>query len=101
MIVLTRLNGSRFALNTDLIERIHANPDTTLLMIDGTNYIVTEAIDDVIDAVVQFRAQVLARTERMLAGEESPVHAAAPLRPAEPLSTEARPTDSRSPKGTA
>ncbi|HEY6800763.1 MAG TPA: flagellar FlbD family protein [Agromyces sp.] len=101
MIVLTRLNGSRFALNTDLIERIHANPDTTLLMIDGTNYIVTEPIDEVIDAVVHFRAQVLARTERMLAGEDSPGHASSPLRPAEPLSTELRSTNSRSSKGTA
>ncbi|MFB6610613.1 flagellar FlbD family protein [Agromyces sp. NPDC056379] len=71
MIVLTRLNGTRFALNTDLVERIHANPDTTLLMVDGTNYIVTETIDEVIAAVVEFRARVLARTEE-LTGEPRP-----------------------------
>lgn len=76
MIVLTRLNGTRFALNTDLIERIHANPDTTLLMIDGTSFIVTEPIDDVIEAMVQFRARVLARTERMLTEEAGTVRAA-------------------------
>ena len=71
MIVLTRLNGTRFALNTDLIERIHANPDTTVLMVDGTNYIVTESIDDVIGAVVEFRARVLARTAELTGDERT------------------------------
>ena len=35
MIVVTRLNDSQFAVNPDLIERIYANPDTTLVMVDG------------------------------------------------------------------
>ena len=37
MIVVTRLNDSQFAVNPDLIERIHANPDTTLVMVDGAS----------------------------------------------------------------
>ena len=45
MIVVTRLNGTSFALNADLVERIHANPDTTLLMVDETNYVVTETVE--------------------------------------------------------
>ncbi|MCU1636126.1 MAG: flagellar protein FlbD, partial [Cryobacterium sp.] len=48
MIVLTRLNESQFAINPDLIERISENPDTTLVMIDGAKYIVTESMDEVI-----------------------------------------------------
>lgn len=72
MIVLTRLNGTRFALNSDLIERLHANPDTTLLLVDGTNYIVTESIDEVINSVVDFRARVLARTEELTADQLRP-----------------------------
>ena len=65
MIVVTRLNGTSFALNADLVERIHATPDTTLLMVDGTNYVVTESVEQVIDAIVEFRARVLARAREL------------------------------------
>lgn len=73
MIVVTRLNGSSFALNADLVERIHANPDTTLLMVDGTNYVVTESVDEVIDRIVEFRARVLARAQELDRGAPAPV----------------------------
>ena len=42
MITLTRLNGSAFALNCDLIERVDATPDTVLVMLDGSRYVVAE-----------------------------------------------------------
>jgi flagellar protein FlbD len=60
MIVVTRLNDSQFAINPDLIERIHSNPDTTLVMVDGAKYIVTESMDDVIQRIAAYRARVLA-----------------------------------------
>lgn len=60
MIVLTRLNDSQFAINPDLIERIHANPDTTLVMVDGANFIVTESLDVVIEKIANYRARVIA-----------------------------------------
>lgn len=59
VIVLTRLNRTPFAVNPDLIERIQATPDTTLVMVDGATFVVAEAMDAVIDAVVAFRARVL------------------------------------------
>lgn len=59
MIVLTRLNRSVVAVNPDLIERISASPDTTLVMVDGATYVVAETMAAVIDAVVAFRARVL------------------------------------------
>lgn len=59
MIVLTRLNESRFAVNPDLIERIHASPDTTLVMVDGAKYIVTETMEEVIEMIAGYRAYVL------------------------------------------
>ena len=61
MIVVTRLNHSRFAINPDLIERIQASPDTTLVLADGTTYVVTETLDQVIDLVTDFRARVISR----------------------------------------
>ncbi|MGO4690010.1 flagellar FlbD family protein [Glaciibacter sp. 2TAF33] len=60
MIVVTRLNDSQFAINPDLIERIHSNPDTTLVMVDGAKYIVTESMDEVIERVAAYRARVIA-----------------------------------------
>ena len=59
MIVVTRLNDSRFAINPDLIERIHSNPDTTLVMVDGAKYIVTESMDEVVERIAAYRARVI------------------------------------------
>ncbi|THJ65041.1 hypothetical protein E8P82_12990 [Arthrobacter echini] len=59
MIVVTRLNESQFAVNPDLIERIHENPDTTLVMADGAKYIVTESLHEVIDLIAAYRARIV------------------------------------------
>ena len=59
MIVLTRLNDAKFAINPDLIERIQSSPDTTLIMVDGAKYIVTESLDEVIALIAGYRAQVI------------------------------------------
>lgn len=60
MIVVTRLNDRQFAVNPDLIERIHASPDTTLVMVDGAKYIVTESLTEVINRIAMYRARVIA-----------------------------------------
>jgi flagellar protein FlbD len=59
MIVVTRLNDSRFAVNPDLIERIHETPDTTLIMVDGAKYIVTEPMAEVIEMIARYRARIV------------------------------------------
>ena len=64
MIQLTRLNGERFALNADLIERIDETPDTVVTLIDGTKYVAAEPIDEVIDRIILFRARVVAASEK-------------------------------------
>lgn len=66
MIVLTRLNRSRFAVNPDLIERVQATPDTTLIMVDGATFVVTETMDDVIAQITRFRAGVLATAAALI-----------------------------------
>lgn len=59
MIVVTRLNGSAFAVNPDLVERIQETPDTTLIMVDGAKYIVRESLADVIDLIAAYRARIV------------------------------------------
>lgn len=65
MIVVTRLNNTRFAVNPDLIERIQSSPDTTLSLVGGTSYIVTETMEEVIDLIADFRAAVIARARAL------------------------------------
>ncbi len=57
MIILTRLNGSRFALNSDLIETIEENPDTTIRLVNRSMYIVHESMNEVIQLLTEFRKQ--------------------------------------------
>jgi len=65
MIVVTRLNNTRFAVNPDLIERIQSSPDTTLSLVGGTSYIVTESMEDVIEMIAAYRAAVISRARAM------------------------------------
>jgi len=78
MIVVTRLNRSRFALNPDLIERIQASPDTTIVMVDGATFVVTETMDDVIEKITSFRAGVLAAAADRSRERSAPAPAPAP-----------------------
>lgn len=61
MIVVTRLNREKLALNPDLIERISENPDTTVYLVDGSSHLVREPMAEVIDRIHDVRAEVLAR----------------------------------------
>ncbi|MFJ6417463.1 flagellar FlbD family protein [Paeniglutamicibacter sp. NPDC091659] len=70
MIVVTRLNTSRFAINPDLIERIQENPDTVVVMVNGATYVVTESMEEVIGLVMRYRASVVSTAR--LQGAESP-----------------------------
>ncbi len=62
MIVVTRLNGPRFAVNPDLLQRVESTPDTILTLIDGTKYIVAESMTEITELVVEYRARVVAAT---------------------------------------
>ncbi len=67
MITLTRLDHTRFAVNPDLIERVHEAPDTTLHMVDGRVYNVEESLDELIARIVAYRARVLAAASALTA----------------------------------
>lgn len=65
MILLTRLNGQPFALNPDLLERAEATPDTVLTLVDGSKFVVADSLVDVVRAVEEFRATVVARAQQL------------------------------------
>ena len=72
MISVTRLNGERFALNPDLIERVEAHPDTVAFLIDGTKYVVKETVDEMLTEIREYRAGILATSYEMDRGEYRP-----------------------------
>ena len=59
MILLKRLTGSTLALNPDLMERVEANPDTVVTMVDGKKVLVQETVEEIVDAVLEYRAEIL------------------------------------------
>lgn len=60
VIMLTRLSGSVFALNSDLIERVDATPDTVITLVDGAKYVVSESLEYVVAAVRAYRSGIIA-----------------------------------------
>ena len=72
MIRVTRLNGERFALNPDLIERVEGHPDTVAFLVDGTKYVVKETVDEVLQGIREYRAGILATSYEMDRGEYRP-----------------------------
>jgi flagellar protein FlbD len=59
MIELTRLNGSRLAINCDLIKYAEAAPDTVLTLITGEKLVVKEPCGEVSQRTLDYRAAVL------------------------------------------
>lgn len=55
MIVLTKLNGTPFVLNCDLIETIEENPDTTIRLVSKNFHIVREPMLEVVERVIEYR----------------------------------------------
>lgn len=60
MITLTRLSGSVFVLNADLIERVDSTPDTVVTLVDGKKYVVSEGLAEIVGAVRTHRGEIIA-----------------------------------------
>ncbi len=74
VIVVTRLDGRKMALNVDRIERVERNEttsDTNLYFIGGARLTVTDDADEVLDRIVEAKARVIARAFTM-SGESGP-----------------------------
>ncbi len=59
MIKLTRLNGSVYVLNSDMIETIEATPDTVISTSEAKKYVCRESVEEVIDKIIEFRGNIL------------------------------------------
>jgi flagellar protein FlbD len=59
MIRLTKLNGTKFVLNCELIESVESTPDTVLTTTNGKKLVVLETVEEVIDKVIQYKGSIL------------------------------------------
>ena len=80
MILVTRLNGSVFALNPDLIQRVDATPDTVVTLVDGAKFVITEPLAEIVERVLSFRARVVATAHAL--EEHGPADVLELVRPA-------------------
>lgn len=55
MITIHRLNGDQMTLNAELILTVEATPDTLISMVDKRRVLVAESVDEVVDAVLEYR----------------------------------------------
>ena len=55
MIYVTRLKGTEFAINPDLIEIMEETPDTVITLTGGNKYVVSEPIEVLIERIAEFR----------------------------------------------
>ena len=53
MIVLTKLDGTEFMLNEDLIETVNATPDTVIVLENGHSFIVRESMKELQNLILE------------------------------------------------
>lgn len=58
MITVTRLNGTKVALNALLIEAVEATPDTVITLTTGNKYVVRESVPELIRLIKGYMHEV-------------------------------------------
>lgn len=58
LIRVTRLNGSQFYINPELIQFVEATPDTVITLTTDVKIVVKESPEEVARAVIEYRRQV-------------------------------------------
>jgi flagellar protein FlbD len=62
VIHLTKLNGTPFILNAELIETLEATPDTVISLVSGRKYVVKESVDDIRQQYIELKQQFYNRS---------------------------------------
>jgi flagellar protein FlbD len=67
MIELTRIDGTTFHLNPDLIEVLEATHDTHITLINGHKYVCAETPDQIRELIVAYRRESIGAMQRRTA----------------------------------
>jgi len=60
MILVTTLSGTEFYLNTDLVVKLEALPDTVITLTDGKTMRVQESPKIIIDRIINYKRKIYA-----------------------------------------
>lgn len=69
MIQVTRLNGTQYFVNAELIQTIESTPDTVITLTDGIKIVVHETATDLIQEIIDYRRKVYCLMPVRLQGE--------------------------------
>ena len=58
MILVTRLDGSRFYVNAELIQSVESRPDTHIVLVNGHSFVVREPDLEVVERILAYRRGV-------------------------------------------
>jgi flagellar protein FlbD len=58
VILVTRLNGSKFYINAELIRTVEETPDTIIGLLDDTKLVVHDTVGQIIERIIEYRRQV-------------------------------------------
>lgn len=61
LIELTRMNGKKFTLNCELIEKVEDTPDTVITLSSGKMYIVKESRQDITNLVLLYKKEIFSK----------------------------------------
>jgi len=62
VILVTRLNGSRFYLNAELILVVESTPDTIITLTTNTKVVVREPAEKVVEQIIAYQRQIRSQT---------------------------------------
>lgn len=55
------MNGKKFTLNCEMIEKVEDTPDTVITLVSGKVYVVQESRQDVINLVLSYKKEILSK----------------------------------------
>lgn len=70
MIEVNPLNGNKFILNSNHIEKIEEIPETVITLVNGKKYLVKESSKEIVDKVIEFKRKYWANVQLEESNEE-------------------------------
>ena len=66
MIRITRFEGTQVVVNSDIIQTVEETPDTIVTLTTGDKMMIKETVDEVIQAVIEFKRSIFAGGLKLL-----------------------------------
>lgn len=58
MVHLSRLNGSPFVVNVEVVAYLESTPDTAVTLTNGDKFLVRETVDEIIAMAIEYRQRI-------------------------------------------